>query len=342
MTIYGVDAHATYQAGFQPGRLASEGFGFALYKLTQGVTGYGAPAMVDAWIRQTRAAGVIPGVYHWLTSASGTAQADRLVSRIRSGGHAPEEMLIAIDVEDTAAPPPYSVVVDCFNRLKQLLPGHPILLYTGAWWWQPRGWNGAGLTDYLWLSRYVGGSGYASSLYAGVPASWWTPSFGGWPKATMLQYSSRGTACGITSNIDVNAFTGTPAQLAALARVPTAAPATPRWEISMILARNGATIVLTDWNSWHDQSITYDRCMAMQQAGVPMVDVTAEEISAILALPAPRTGAGGSSVTMSTDDRVAIATQVASEVAPYLRNVNAIADRLGAAGDALGTLNDSE
>lgn len=342
MVIYGVDAHATYQAGFQPGRLASEGFGFALYKFTQGVTGYAAPATVDTWIRQTRSAGVIPGVYHWLTSASGTAQADRLVSRIRSGGHDPSGLLIAIDVEDAAAPPSYGVVADCFNRLKQLLPGHPILLYTGAWWWQPRGWSGSSLTDHLWLSRYVSGSGYASSLYGGVPASWWTPGFGGWPQATMLQFSSRATACGITTNIDVNAFTGTPAQLAALAGAQAAPSATPRWETSMILARNGATIVLTDWNSWHDQSITYDRCIAMQSAGVPLVDVTADEISAILALPAPRTGAGAPVVTMSVDDRAAIAATVASEIAPYLRNVNAIADRLGAAGDALGTLNDTE
>jgi hypothetical protein len=61
---------------------------------------------------------------------------------------------------------------------------------------------------------------------------------------------------------------------------------------TMIIAACQGTYVVTDWNSWHDRTLDYERITDANRAGIPLVQVTDAEMQAILALPAPRTGAG--------------------------------------------------
>lgn len=334
--IWLVDVHPAYQAGLDVERVAREGYSGLIVKATQGATGYTAPSTFDSWVRRARAAGMVPGAYHWLTSAAAGGQLDHYLSRLDAVG-GPEGMLCAVDVEDTASPPTWAVLKSFVEGFRQRTSGHPLLLYTGAWWWTPRGWPGASLTPYLWASRYVAGTGPGSALYAKVPASWWTPGYGGWPQATLLQFSSRGQVAG--QAVDVNAFRGPREQLLALTTsregraVATLDDDDRTWitqQLSSVIwdvlgAHSGVTS-----RGYLDQVMPATQYEAFAAANAGTI---ARAISALTDRP-------GGTVTLTEADRAALAADVASLLAPALRQVGQLADRLGAAGDALGQLND--
>jgi hypothetical protein len=164
----------------------------------------------DTFIPQIKAAGLIPGAYHFLRAGDGAAQARAFHARVASHG-GPGGFLCACDNEKDAT---WDVTRAFYAEWNRLTGGHPLMMYSGDWWWNPRGWNGSSLTPYLWTSHYVSGTGTGSALYAKVPASWWTPGYGGWNTATILQFSSSATVAGQT--VDVNAFRGTLNELRAL------------------------------------------------------------------------------------------------------------------------------
>lgn len=206
-----VDAHNTYQAGLNVHQVANEGFAGLIVKATEGATGYTAPPMFDTWIQQARDTGMVPGAYHWLTNATVSKQLDHFLGRIGS----PTGLICALDVEAKVNVPSWDNLVDFVVGWKERTGGHPLMIYSSNWWWGVRGWLGVHLTPYLWDSRYVSGRDYASRLYGKVPASWWKPTYGGWPRATMLQFSASALVAG--KYLDVSAFEGTRQQLAALA-----------------------------------------------------------------------------------------------------------------------------
>lgn len=212
--LWVVDAHTEYQSSLNVPSLAVEGYSAIIVKATQGATGYTAPGKFDQWLSQARVAGLIPGAYHWLTGANAGAQLDHFLGRIGN----PDGMLIAVDVEDNDSPPSYAVLEEFVRGWYARTNNHPILIYSGNWWWSARGWNGANLSPYLWDSRYVNGSGYGSSLYSGVADSWWQARYGGWSAPTLLQFTSKGTVGGINGNVDLNAFRGNIDELRSLTR----------------------------------------------------------------------------------------------------------------------------
>lgn len=57
---------------------------------------------------------------------------------------------------------------------------------------------------------------------------------------------------------------------------------------AMVIATDGKTFVLTDWDTWHDRSLSYEQVAAFREGGVPQVPVTAGALTEILSLPAPR------------------------------------------------------
>lgn len=201
---------SNWQAGLNVEQVIAEGYTAVVCKATEG-TNF-RDGQFDGWIRRIRAAGAIPGAYHFIRAGDGAAQARFFHSRLTPHG-GPAGMLIQLDCEADASWDTIRAWVAEWNRLTD---SHPFLLYTGAWWWKPRGFKGASLTPYLWHSSYVDGSDYGSRLYAKVPGSWWTPGYGGWDRATILQFSSKGRVAG--QNIDVNAFAGSLDELRALTR----------------------------------------------------------------------------------------------------------------------------
>lgn len=213
MVLFVVDAHTSYQAGLDVEQVAREGYSALIVKATEGATGYTAPGAFDDWVRRARAAGMIPGAYHWLTSANADRQLDHFLGRIGS----PAGLICAVDVEqDSGAIPTFSTLAAFVASWKQRTGGHPLVLYSSNWWWSKHQMPvGAGLTPYLWDSRYVTGSGFGSVLLGKVPPSWWTPQYGGWSRATLLQYSSSARVAG--KKVDVSAFEGDMGDLARLA-----------------------------------------------------------------------------------------------------------------------------
>ena len=225
MVLYGVDVHGSYQAGISFPRLAAEGYSFAVVKATEG-TGFRAPRFRE-WVRAARSAGLVAGAYHWLKAGDGAAQARFFHGDVAAAG-GPAGMLIQLDCEDDAS---LGTLRAWAAEWRRLTGDHPFLIYTGGWWWRPRGWPGAGVTPYLWASHYLwdpaagqAARGTAAQLYPRVPAGWWVPGYGGWTSATILQFTDRGNAGGLAANVDLNAFRGTREQLLALTRAGAPAP----------------------------------------------------------------------------------------------------------------------
>jgi Glycosyl hydrolases family 25 len=235
MALYGVDVHARYQGGLDVALLARQGYSFLATKLSQGlavpsVDGFTAAqfkARALSWLEQTRTAGMVPGGYHWIdVSASGAAQARFFYGLVKQAG-GPEGMLIQLDNEDNAT---WQTTKDWAAEWEQLSGGHPWLMYTGRWWWGPRGWDGASLTPLLWDSRYLSADSDTipddpAAFAARIPTDWWrlpdlahpgVYGYGGWTTATFLQFTSRGDAGSLGNNVDLNAFRGAREQLLGL------------------------------------------------------------------------------------------------------------------------------
>lgn len=211
-----VDAAGSYQHGMSVQTLQREGFSAVVAKVSEGLVRNDTWDAVNkswakAWIRTARDVGMIPGAYHYLRGASGQMQAQYFVQSLDDiTGNGAEGLLVQLDNEADATVEDTQSFVAEFGRLQ---PGHPLLMYTGQWWWGPRGWDGSDLTPYLWDSHYVmdgqsPASGFASAVYDQVPEWWWTPGYGGWLRATMLQFTSRASAGGLTSNVDASAYLG--------------------------------------------------------------------------------------------------------------------------------------
>jgi hypothetical protein len=215
---------SNWQTDFNIARAVGEGYSAVVCKATEGQTF--RDGWFDRYIPAIQAAGAIPGAYHYLRAGDGAAQARAFHQRVAAHG-GPDGWLIQLDNEADAT---WDTTVAWANEWRDLSGGHPFLMYTGAWWWGPRGWGGGELTTHLWHSRYVTGTGYGSALYEKVPDAWWTPGYGGWNTATILQFSATGLAAG--QKVDVNAFRGTLDDLRALTRAgtgPAPGPAGPPW-----------------------------------------------------------------------------------------------------------------
>lgn len=219
---------SNWQGDFDIAQAAREGYDAIICKATEGT---GTPdGWFDTFIPKIRAAGKIPGAYHFLRCGDGAGQAREFHSRVRNHG-GPDGWLIGLDCESDG----YTrEILDWVGEWNRLTGGHPFMFYTGAWWW-PRiaGFNGAALTPYLWHSHYVwdaaantSARGFGSSVYDRVPDGWWSPGYGGWDRVTLLQFTSRAVVAG--REVDANAFLGTVDDLRVLTCPgPGAPPANP-------------------------------------------------------------------------------------------------------------------
>jgi hypothetical protein len=208
--LYLVDL-SNHNPGFDVARAVGEGYSAFLIKSSQGT--YFEDPYFEGFARAAINAGAIPGAYHWLENGDGATQAQILHDRVsRLGG--PLGWLCACDCEDNAN---WQTVLDFYQTWSQLSDDHPLIMYSGNWWWESRGWTANQLTPYLWDSRYVSDSGYGSALYELVPESWWVPRYGGWSETTILQFSDKATVAGM--KVDVDAFRGTRQELLKVAGV---------------------------------------------------------------------------------------------------------------------------
>lgn len=214
MTIFGVDV-SHYQGAVNWSKAEAAGVAFGIAKATQGTS------FTDDRYAQNvagaRAAGVVPGAYHFLTGADPVRQAeffDRVVGD-------PEGILVALDVEGAGCTA--GIVQAWVDRYRALRPGHPILVYTGKWFWRDLTDNMPGpALGPLWAAgsdagRYVGGSGILQALWAktgGTPTSGLP--WGGWKAWAFDQFTDKAIVPGISGPCDGDAFSGTMTDLRAL------------------------------------------------------------------------------------------------------------------------------
>jgi lysozyme len=214
--LYGVDVHDAYQAGISFTTLARQGYSFAVVKLTQGTTLVRSGAA--GFIRSARSAGLIAGAYHWLTSADGAAQARWFHQNLQAVG-GPTGLLIQLDCEDDGYGRQMTAWANEWNRLTD---DHPFIIYSAGWWWPRTGnFHGASLTPYLWNAHYITADANTTpdnpaTMAARIPASWWSPGYGGWSRASITQFTDQGDAGGLANNVDLNATTLSREQLLAL------------------------------------------------------------------------------------------------------------------------------
>lgn len=360
MTIFGIDI-SNHQRDFDVARAVREGYQFVFAKCCEG-TGYNDPYFFQN-VARTRAAGAVPGAYHWLKYGAGAAQARKLYDRCMQAGI--DDLVVTCDNEDNADWP---TTVEFFNEWKRLTGGKPMMMYSGGWWWAARGWNGAALTPYLWTSRYVSGSGYGGTLYANTPSSFWYPGYGGWPKATVLQFSSSGVVAG--QRIDVNAFEGSLGQLKALAggknmdwadRDIYADASGPNMTYAGMLRDTAFTLLYGKAGVAHPEGVIA-RLQRLEDAQggsrteiLQRIEAAKVELQEAigdgnqLVLDGPQMERLSNELRSAFNDwagglETGLANQVASILAPQFRQLGQIAEQLGRMGDFMGqnmgTLND--
>jgi len=113
-----------------------------------------------------------------------------------------------------------------------------------------RGFRGASLTPYLWNAHYISADANRTAdnpatMAASIPASWWTPGYGGWTRATVMQFTDQGDAGGLANNVDLNATTLTREQLLALTQ--------PEVHLAGITERDAQALI------WRVEAILHNR-----------------------------------------------------------------------------------
>lgn len=214
MTTFGIDV-SKYQGAIDWARVGQTAVQFAIARASIGLS-------IDAYYARNakgaEAQGMLAGAYHFLHQGGGAAQAQTF---IKAAGDL-EGRLAVVDVEsDGDSRPTIRDVRNFAQEFRSKYPTHPLIVYTGKWYWvgvigNPKGSD----IGPLWHSRYVDpvGSGSLTTLFREVTPSFWDPNIGGWDKATLIQFSSSGSIPGIAGRVDVDAFQGTLSELRLLAQ----------------------------------------------------------------------------------------------------------------------------
>lgn len=171
---------AAWQAGLTPADVVRAGFGAVNLKIGHGLTRRSVHPDVTGWVDRCRQLGLGISTFHFLDgSAPGADQAhfafERLAELGLTAGTAHQ-----VDCEATAGLP---VLRDYLATMIQLL-GRPVAVYSGDWWWQPRGWDVTDLSPYLWSAP---AAGYLTG-YPGDDSLHWD-GYGGWDQLSVMQFA---------------------------------------------------------------------------------------------------------------------------------------------------------
>jgi GH25 family lysozyme M1 (1,4-beta-N-acetylmuramidase) len=197
MTLTGPDV-SHHQGTVNWSAVHGAGHSFAFAKATEGTGFVSSTYQVNE--AGMKAAGLVAGAYHFMQPGNGAAQADHFLDVVGE----PNGMLCTVDVETTSSGAhPSSADAHAFaDRFAEQTGGHPLILYTGRWYWKDILGDpyGADIGP-LWHSAYSSSPG---ALY------------GGWGEFTFWQWTSSGSCPGISGGCDLNYFYGDRDALVAL------------------------------------------------------------------------------------------------------------------------------
>jgi lysozyme len=230
MPLYGVDV-SSFQGSPDYVKVHAAGVAFVIAKATEGL-GYTDPTYTRNKAA-IPAAGLVPGAYHFLRGThDGASQAEAFVRA------ADPHAIHALDVECLADVRKFNRHLDVpgfVKRYRQLLPGHPLMIYTGRDFWTACAGTATPGPTYgpLWAAgyvpnAYVTGVGSLTQQWAkaGTHPSSGLP-WGGWKGWAIMQFTDKATVPGIAGGVDGDAFTGTLDDLRVLAGIATPKPPGP-------------------------------------------------------------------------------------------------------------------
>jgi len=181
VTLHLLDV-ASYQGDLRPEDVRGAGFGAVNLKISHGLGLKSVHPMVAWWARQAEALGLGISTFHYMTAeGGGEAQAEHAHEQLSALGLL-YGTVHQLDVE-CEPPPPLASVRGYLTRMTALL-GRPVALYTGDWWWRPKGWNVADLAPYLWAAPNAGYLG----TYPGDSSPHWAAGYSGWRELSVMQY----------------------------------------------------------------------------------------------------------------------------------------------------------
>jgi len=257
-------AKENMEAGLlNPAAMLADGMDFEFAKASQGTW------FTDDYFAENRSraqqAGLLFGAYHFLEKGHGAQQADVFFQRLQdTGGPAGVMMMVDVEWRDEAETngPSYADVTAFCDRLRQLVPGRQIVLYTMARYWGKAGKPGAlgnppapAGTVLNWAS-YLDGTKPVAELAANVavPGTAADPyqrnRVGNWHAYTFRQFTSTATYAQYKSQkmhhpdagqstLDFNISFATRDQLLALAGLSSADAVEPMSTKGDILAAEG-------------------------------------------------------------------------------------------------------
>jgi len=211
--IYGIDA-SHYQELIDWKKVRASGVGFAILKASEG-TGY-SDAMFEQNVKGALENGILPGSYHFFLPRLDAAQQARHYAAVLKQTLAGRACLPpCIDLETAGlGREGLNQAVQIFLRELESLTGRRGMIYTSPGFWSSylpvpvlsqnrlvRGTVDWAVAHPLWLAHYT--TGWPSQIYP----------WAGW---TFWQYSSAGRIGGISTRVDLDLFSGSADDLAAL------------------------------------------------------------------------------------------------------------------------------
>lgn len=205
LTLQGVDV-SMHQGDVDWHQVKASGIDFAIVKATEGLD-FHDPTFSTARVKAMRRAGLRVGYYHFARpqpGRTGTQEAQFFLRVVRAAtGLKAGDLAPVLDIEWVQGLGQKQLVawVRAFVKECERQTGVKPIIYTGAWFWNPRTGEPkrAFKRHALWLAAYVKD-----------PAPFVPASFAGW---TIWQHSDKGHVGGIATPCDVNTFRGTTADL---------------------------------------------------------------------------------------------------------------------------------
>jgi lysozyme len=227
--IMGIDVSHHQGPAFDWDAVKANDVQFALAKATESTDYVDETYQRNA--RQIADHGIVPGAYHFLWGAqpgqptNGGDQARHFIDVVGKDGGL-EGKLLAFDAERirNGPKPRYRDVAAFVETFRHIAGDHPLLFYTGGWYW-----NGVlpnpdldALGLQLWNAYYTNAEndGALRTIDRTVPGQAWRPRYGGFEKATLVQFTSQAKIAGV--RVDVDLFQGSLDELRALTRTPAA------------------------------------------------------------------------------------------------------------------------
>ncbi|MCG7259728.1 glycoside hydrolase family 25 protein [Corynebacterium aurimucosum] len=197
----GVDVSGNNHAslrGIDWDAVKSDGQSYAFVKATEGVGFVNNHFVRDA--NAAAAAGLKVGAYHYARPAGDAKQqAASFASQIALVPTQTLPPVLDIEVDEGLSAAQLEEWIDTFMTEVEILTGRTPMLYTYKYFWMGQMGNSTRFSEYpLWLAAYQD--------TAPDPV-------GGWDKLAFWQRSGSGRVAGIETDVDMNLFNGTEAQL---------------------------------------------------------------------------------------------------------------------------------